>query len=104
MDARLVELYVERGRLRERIGSQRAQLAGTLAPLSQALHSVDRTRARMHRLQLWMAANPGIVAAVAVAVVVARPRLVVRSARWGFSVWRNWGRWRDWLRMGMRVL
>ena len=32
MDPRLIELYVQRGRLRERIGSQRSQVARDSAP------------------------------------------------------------------------
>ena len=104
MDARLVELYVERGRLRERISMQRGQLAHELAPLAEALHTVDRARALLNQVRLWMVANPGVVAAAAVTLVVWRPRAVLRTARWGFSVWRNWGRWRDWVRAGLRAL
>lgn len=103
MDARLVELYVERGRLRERIGAQRGQLARELAPLGNALHAVDRTRAWLGRAGLWMAANPGIVAAIGVAVIVWKPRAVVRTARWGLSAWRNWTQWRAWIRAGLGV-
>ncbi len=104
MDPRLVELYVERGRLRERIGVQRVQLAHTLAPVGKALHTVDRTRVLVQRAQQWIMANPGVVAAVAVAVVVWRPRSILRSVRWGFSIWRSWGRWRDWARIALRAL
>ena len=104
MDAKLVELYVKRGRLRERIGVQRVQLAQELAPLGDALRTVDRARALLHQAGLWMAAHPGIVALAGVAVVTWRPRRVLRSARYGFVVWRNWSRWRDWLRMGLSVL
>ena len=104
MDAKLVELYVQRGRLRERIGVQRAQLTRELAPLSDALHTVDRTRALLHRARLWMVANPGVVAAAGVALALWRPRRLLRTARWGFFAWRNWSRWRDWLRVGLSAL
>lgn len=104
MDPHLVELYVERGRLRERIGVQRVQLANTLAPVSKALHTVDRTRNLMHQGRLWLMANPGVIAAAAVAVVVWRPRRILRTVLWGFSVWRGWGRWREWARIGLRAL
>lgn len=103
MDARLVELYVERGRLRERINMQRGQLARELAPVGEALHTVDRTRAALHRAGLWMAAHPGVVIAAGVAVVVWKPRAVLRTARWGFSMWRNWAQWRDWVRAGLKA-
>ncbi len=104
MDQRLVELYIERGRLRERIGVQRGQLVDTLAPLSNALHTVDRARALMDQAKQWLIANPGVVAAVAVAVVVWRPRRILRTVLWGFSVWRSLGRWREWARIGLRAL
>ena len=104
MDARLTELYLQRGRLQERIRAQRGQLARELAPLGDALHALDRARALLHQARLWMAANPGVVAAVAVAAVVWRPSAVWRAARWGFSAWRSWGRWQDWVRAGLSNL
>ena len=103
MDARLVELYVQRGRLRERISMQRGELARELAPLAEALHGVDHARALLHRASLWMLAHPGVVAAVGVAVVIWKPRAVWRTARWGFLAWRNWAQWRTWVRVGLRV-
>lgn len=102
MDKRLVDLYVQRGRLRERIGVERVQFAHELAPLGEVLHSVDRARALLHRTGLWISAHPGIVAAAAVVVVVWKPRAVIRSARWGFTIWRNWAQWREWARTGLR--
>ena len=104
MDAKLVELYVQRGRLHERIVAQRAQLARELVPVHDVLDKVDRARALLQRLRLWMTANPGLVAAAAVALVIWRPRALMRSARWGFLAWRTWSRWRDWLRIGLSAL
>ena len=104
MDAKLVELYVQRGRLHERIGAQRAQLALELVPLRDALDKADRARALLHQARLLMMAYPGVVAAAAVALLIWRPRTLLRSARWGFFAWRNWGRWRSWLRVGLRAL
>jgi hypothetical protein len=104
MDARLTELYLQRGRLQERIRVQRGQVARELAPIGEALHAVDRARALLHQARLWMVANPGVVAAVAVAVVVWRPRAVLRAARWGFSAWRSWSRWQNWVRAGLSSL
>lgn len=96
MDERQIELYVQRGRLRERISAQRTQLARELAPLSDALLAVDRTQARVRQAQTWLATHPGVVAAAVVAVLVWRPLAVFRAARWGFSAWRSWSRARDW--------
>ena len=75
MDPRLIELYVQRGRLRERIGSQRSQVARDLAPLGRALAGVDRARARWHQ-----------------------------AVRWGYVSWRQWARVRQWLSDGIKTL
>lgn len=102
MNERLIDLYVQRGRLRERIGAQRSQLARELAPLGSALQTVDRTRALLHQAQVWLAAHPAVVTAAVVAVLMWRPRAVFRSVRWGFLTWRRWGRLRDWMHTGLR--
>jgi hypothetical protein len=96
MDARLIELYVQRGRLRERIGVQRGQLARELAPLSTALHAADRTHYQVRLVQAWLATHPAIVTAVVVTILMWRPRSVLSAARWGYSAWRSWTRLKHW--------
>jgi len=96
MDERLIELYVQRGRLRERISGQRGQLARELAPLAGALHTADRARVLLRQAQDWLAAHPAVVTAAVVALVVWRPRTVFRSLRWGYASWRRWARLRQW--------
>jgi hypothetical protein len=103
MDDRLIELYIERGRLRERIGAQRGQLAQELAPISTALHSVDRTRVKLRETRAWLYNHPATVAVAVVVLVVLRPATVVRSLRWGFTFWRKWTRWRVWIQAGARA-
>ena len=70
MDERLIELYVQRGRLRERIGAQRQLIARELAPLAKAMGVADQGVAWLHRARAYVQAHPGVVAAVVVAVVV----------------------------------
>jgi hypothetical protein len=96
MDARQIELYVQRGRLRERIGVQRGQLARELAPISGALQAVDRTHAQVRQAQVWLVTHPAIVAAAVVALLVWRPRSVLSAARWSYSAWRSWVRLKHW--------
>lgn len=100
MDDRLIELYVQRGRLRERIGVQRVHLARELAPLVSALHLVDRSRTVLHSARQWLTAYPAVVSVLVVAVLVWRPRAVFRSLRWSFSAWRAWNRLRRWMHAG----
>lgn len=104
MNERLIDLYVQRGRLRERIGAQRGELARELEPLGTALHAVDRSRVLAQRAQVWLLAHPVVVTAVVVALAVWRPRAVARAARWGFSAWRNWAQLREWLNAGFKPL
>ena len=100
MDDRLIELYVQRGRLRERISVQRTQLARELAPLGGALQLIDRSRAVLHQSGQWLKTHPAVLGALVVAVLVWRPHVVFRSLRWGYSAWRSWNRLREWLHAG----
>ena len=102
MDQRLIELYVQRGRLRERIDTQRRQVARDLAPLSHALAGVDRARSVWHQTQQWMRVHPGLVTAAVVALMVWRPRPIFRSLRWGYRSWRQWARLRAWFSSGVQ--
>ena len=96
MDERQSELYVQRGRLRERIRVQRGEMERELAPISGALQAVDRTHAQFRKAQVWLAVHPAIVTAAVVALLVWRPRSVVTAARWGYSAWNSWGRLKQW--------
>ena len=95
MDDRLIELYVQRGRLRERISAQRELVARELAPLATALSVADQGLAWFHRAKAYVQAHPGVAAAVVAAVLVWRPRWVLLALRWGFVGWRGWRAWRD---------
>ena len=53
MDDRLIELYVQRGRLRERIQAQRAQVAQALVPVRTTLDRTDQVRALARQAQAW---------------------------------------------------
>lgn len=95
MNDRLIELAVQRGRLRERIGAQRQQVARELAPLASALSLADQGLVWLHRAKTYVLAHPGLVAGVLVAALVWRPRWLLRSLRWGFVAWRGWHAWRE---------
>lgn len=103
MDPRLIELYVQRGRLRERIGSQRGQVARDVAPLGRALDGVDRARVCWQHTQRWVAAHPVTVTAGVVALLVWQPRRVLRAVRWGYASWQQWVRVRQWVSDGIKT-
>ncbi|MEN9395889.1 MAG: hypothetical protein RLZ81_419 [Pseudomonadota bacterium] len=90
MDDRLIELYVRRGRLRERIGAQRVLLARDLAPVAAALGVADQGMAWVRRAKAYVQQRPGVVAAVVVALMVWRPRWMWRPLRWAWLGWRVW--------------
>ncbi|MEI8158162.1 MAG: YqjK family protein [Burkholderiales bacterium] len=96
MNERQIELYVQRGRLRERISVQRGQLARELAPVSSALQGIDRTRTQLRLAQAWLVHHPTTVTAAVVGLLVWRPRSVFSAARWGYSAWRSWARLKQW--------
>lgn len=98
MNDHLIELYVARGRLRERISMQRNQLAQDLAPLVGGLELLDKGRSVAQQVRSWMTRHPAIVSTLLVAVLVWRPRIVLRSVRWGYGAWRKWTTLRDWMR------
>lgn len=104
MDRRLIDLYVQRGRLRERIGVQRAQVARELAPLGVALQTVDRGRVLLREAQVWLVSHPVLVTTAVVTLLVWRPRAVFRTVRSGFFLWRNAARLREWASVGLRAL
>lgn len=104
MDQRLIDLYVQRGRLRERIGVQRGELARALAPVGTALQAMDRGAERLRQARAWAAAHPTGVSAAIVLIMVWRPRFVWRVVRRGYRLWRNWPRIREWTRLGLQVL
>jgi hypothetical protein len=103
MDPRLTELYETRARLRGRIGAQREQLARDLAPLAQALHTVDRAQGQYRKARDWLRAHPGLVTAAVAALAVWRPRGALRSMRWGLTAWRQWRRVQAWAGTGAKA-
>jgi hypothetical protein len=73
---RRLQLATRRGELLAQSRMQRQQLARDLAPLVEALHTVDRGLDHLNRAGRWLQRNPAVVA-VGVAVLVAlRPRKV----------------------------
>lgn len=90
MNGRLVELAVERGRLRERITRQRAEIGSELVPLRNALLVTDRGVAQVRAAVDAVRRHPSIVVAALAVFVVLKPGRLWRWGRRAFVGWRAW--------------
>jgi len=86
----LIELAERRGRILERIATQRTTLAQELAPLSRALSFSGRVADRYHEALGWLRARPLVAGSLVVGVMLLQPRRSWRLARWGLLGWRLW--------------
>ena len=86
----LNEILVQRGRLLERVTTQRYFLMAQVQPVRKALDRTDRALAQVQAGVAYIKRYPA-VAGVALAVMCAfNVRRVFRLARRGFIVWRTW--------------
>jgi hypothetical protein len=90
MNQRLIDLGIRRGRLLERIASQRSALAYQLAPLREALSVADRAVAGLRRGTDYVKQHPGLALAALAVLVIVKPCRAWRWARRGFIAWRSW--------------
>ena len=88
MNARLLELALKKQRLQYRSAEQRRELARGLMPLVPVFAVADTARSWARRVR----EHPAISMGVVVAILVAKPRMVVRWARrtwWAWQAWRK---------------
>lgn len=90
MNQRLIDISLRRGRLLERISTQRRQLAAEIQPVCDALHNVDRAAALVRCGSDYLKRHPGQVAAVVGLLAIMKPRRLWRWARRGLIAWRTW--------------
>ncbi len=90
MQEKLIELHQQRGRLLERIAAQRQVLLQQLTPLQGALDVRDRTTRLIQDAKAFVQSHPLGVALAIVAMVVLKPRTVLRWTQRGFFAWRTW--------------
>jgi len=100
MSPHQVELALKKQRLQLRSASLREELAGHVAPFIPLFAAGDRLRDGA----LWLRRHPQVTAAVAVALLAARPRAVFRWGRRGIFAWQAWTRLRAWLEAHHRDL
>lgn len=90
MNHRLNELLLERGRLQERIVTQRYVLRQQIVPVSHALGAVDRGIARINAAGQYLRSHPSMAIIAVAALFFMRTRRMMRWAKRGFVVWQSW--------------
>lgn len=84
MNSRLIELALAKQRLTLRSDDLRQQFAAAASDWKPAFSVVDRLRQGVD----WLRRRPLLLVALAVALLVARPRAVVSLAGRGWLAWR----------------
>lgn len=82
--SREVELALKKQHLRYKSAALRAALVDDCMALSPTFNTIDRIGAGVG----WVRRHPQVLVGLAVALVVARPRAVLRWARRGFFAWQ----------------
>ena len=90
MQQRLIELQLQRGRLLERIAHQRDALGQQTEPVVRVLQLGDRVSDIADQCKRTVIENPLTTAAVLGAILLLRPRRVMRWTQRGFFAWRSW--------------
>ena len=101
MNHRLNDLHLRRGRLLERIASQRAALGQELEPVVATLEKADRVLARVHAGIDYLKAHPAVVGLTFAALLIVKPRRTLRWSRRAYAVWQTWRVLRDRMMMAM---
>lgn len=84
--SREVELALRKQRLQFESAALRRSLTTDVAGFVPLANGIDRLRTGWS----WLRTHPQVVVAVAVALLVARPRAVLRWTRRGFIAFRAW--------------
>ena len=90
MTNRQIELALNRGRLQERIASQRILLAEQVAPLVSVLVTTDQAVAAGRSGLDYIKQHPGQLGAALAVLAALRPK---RVWRWGKRAFVAWGVW-----------
>ena len=97
MTPELLELALKKQRLRLKSAALRADFAEQAGALAPAFSAVDRVQAGIS----WLRRHPVLPVAALVALLVVRPRTMLRLAGRGWLVWRAVQRLRSALKVGL---
>ncbi len=97
MNRRLVELYLQQGRLLERIEVQRADLKRHISPLQRAAQQADSALMALQNVVQAIRSHPLTVLTLIASLVLLKPRRAWGWGVLGLRLWRNWQRLQRWL-------
>jgi hypothetical protein len=97
MNPDLIDLALKKQRLQLKSAALRDEWVVCTAALKPLCAGADRVR----DAGAWLRRHPQVLVAVAVALVVARPRAVFRWLRRAVSTIGLWHRLRNWLSIGL---
>src|SRR5664279_3483036 len=104
MNRQLNELHLLRGRLLERIATQRLVLSHAVLPVSDALRTIDRVVARVNSVGDYVKSHPSLAIVAMAALFFLKSRRVLQWAKRGFFAWQAWRAMRERLSIfGARV-
>lgn len=86
----LADLQRERGRLVERIATQRETLVVQMVPVVQLLHLGDRIAQTVQSAKQFVQRHPWAMGSIAAVLALRRPKKLGRWARRGLFLWRSW--------------
>ena len=97
MNKKLIELHQQRGRLQERIASQRASLAQQCAPLVRVSNTSSRIFNGLRVGVQYLQQHPLPVALSVLVLALLKPRRAWRWGKRGLYLWRKWQVLRSWV-------
>ena len=90
MNHRLSELHLRRGRLLERIATQRVALGQEMRPVHKSLQKADRLVARVYSMSDYVKQHPSVVGLGVAVLLLVKTERVWRWVKRGFLGWRAW--------------
>ncbi|WP_326537965.1 YqjK family protein [Pseudorhodoferax sp.] len=100
----LAELERERGRLLERIASQRGQLSVEFVPVQHLLQFGERVAQTAQAARNFVQNHPWAMGTFGALLVLRRPRSIGRWVKRGLLAWRTWRTARNLLQAIQRQL
>jgi hypothetical protein len=90
MNRRLDELLLQRGRLLERITTQRYVLRHELIPACEALGAVDRGITRLNSVGRYIKSHPSLAIIAMAVLFFMKSGRTLRWVKRGFFFWQSW--------------